>query len=152
MTFRGLHEHSLDSKDRITVPAQYRASFADGVVLMQGTERCVEIWPAKAAEENEKRTLAHLNPMSRDARRIQRRFFAHSESADLDAAGRVRLSRQLIEHAGLEGRCIVAGMGSRLEIWSPEHWLVEDEENEQLTPELTESIAATLRPSSPEGT
>jgi len=29
---------------------------------------------------------------------------------------------------------------------------VEDEENEQLTPELTESIAATLRPSSPEGT
>jgi hypothetical protein len=43
-------------------------------------------------------------------------------------------------------------MGSRLEIWSPEHWLVEDEENEQLTPELTESIAATLQPSSPEGT
>ena len=152
MTFRGRTEHSLDSKDRITVPAGYRASFAEGIVLMQGIERCVEIWPAKAAEENEKRTLAHLNPMSRDARRIQRRFFAHSESADLDSAGRVRLSRQLIEHAGLEGRCIVAGMGSRLEIWSPEHWLVEDEENEQLTPELTESIAATLRPSSPEGT
>jgi MraZ protein len=143
MTFRGLNEHSLDSKDRITVPAQYRASLAEGIVLMQGIEPCVEVWPAGAAERMEKETLSALNPMSRDARRIQRRFFAHSESSDLDSAGRVRLSRQLIEHAGLEGRCIVSGMGTRLEIWSPDQWLAEDEENEQRTPELTESLAAT---------
>jgi len=142
MTFRGLNEHSLDSKDRITVPAQYRAALAEGIVLMQGIEPCVEIWPAKAAEQMEGATLAALNPMSRDARRIQRRFFAHSASADLDSAGRVRLSRQLIGHAGLEGRCIVSGMGTRLEIWSPEQWFAEDEENEQRTPELTESLAA----------
>jgi transcriptional regulator MraZ len=149
MTFRGLNEHSLDSKDRITVPAQYRASFAEGIVLMQGIEPCVEIWPAQAAEQMEATTLAQLNPMSRDARRIQRRFFAHSASADLDSAGRVRLSRQLIEHAGLESRCIVSGMGSRLEIWSPERWYAEDEENEQRTPELTESLAAAAQTPSP---
>jgi len=142
MTFRGLNEHALDSKDRITVPAQYRGALAEGIVLMQGIEPCVEVWPAQAAEEMEHATLAALNPMSRDARRIQRRFFAHSESAELDSAGRVRLSRQLIDHAGLEGRCVVSGMGSRLEIWAPEQWFAEDEENEQRTPELTESLAA----------
>ena len=151
MTFRGLNEHSLDSKDRITVPAQYRASFADGIVLMQGVERCVEVWPARAAEEMEATTLGRLNPMSRDARRIQRRFFAHSESVDLDSAGRVRLSRQLIEYAGLDGRCIVSGMGSRLEIWSPEAWGAEDDENEQLTPELTERLAAVQQAAAPGG-
>lgn len=149
MTFRGLNEHSLDSKDRITVPAQYRAALAEGIVLMQGIEPCVEVWPASAAEEMEGATLSALNPMSRDARRIQRRFFAHSESAELDSAGRVRLSRQLIDHAGLEGRSIVSGMGSRLEIWSPEQWVAEDEENEQRTPELTESLAATQSTSAP---
>ena len=31
MTFRGLHEHSLDTKDRITVPAQYRAALSEGI-------------------------------------------------------------------------------------------------------------------------
>ena len=149
MTFRGLNEHALDSKDRITVPAQYRASFAEGIVLMQGIEPCVEIWPAQAAERMETATLAELNPLSRDARRIQRRFFSHSESVDLDSAGRVRLSRQLIDHAGLAGRCIVSGMGTRLEIWSPEQWLAEDEENEQRTPELTESLAAAQQPPAP---
>ena len=152
MTFRGLHEHSLDTKDRITVPASYRASLAEGIVLMQGIEPCVEIWPASAAEEMERRTLSALNPMSRDARRLQRRFFAHSESAELDSAGRVRLGRHLIEHAGLEGRCIVSGMGTRLEIWSPDEWLAEDEENEQRTPELTESLAAAQQPPDPETT
>lgn len=142
MTFRGLNEHSLDSKDRITVPAQYRGALAGGIVLIQSVEPCVEVWPAEAAEEMERRTLSALNPMSRDARRIQRRFFAHSESAELDAAGRVRLSRHLIDHAGLSGRCVVSGMGTRLEIWDPERWLAEDDENEQRTPELTESLAA----------
>lgn len=141
MTFRGLHEHSLDSKDRITVPASYRAALSEGIVLMRGIEPCVEVWPAKAAEEMEGQMLSSLNPMSRDARRLQRRFFAHSESSELDSAGRVRLSRQLIDHAGLAGRCVIAGMGRRLEIWKPEEWYAEDSENEKQTPELTESFA-----------
>ena len=141
MTFRGLHEHSLDAKDRITVPAQYRAALSGGIVLMMGIEPCVEIWPTAAAERMEEDTLSNLSTMSRDVRRIQRRFFSHSESSDLDSAGRVRLSRQLIEHAGLDGRCVVTGMGTRLEIWKPEEWFAEDEENAKLTPELTEGLA-----------
>jgi MraZ protein len=141
MTFRGLHEHNLDSKDRITVPSSYRGPLSGGLVLIKGIERCVEVWPEAEAEAMEGRTLSALNPMSRDARRLQRRFFAHSESSELDSAGRVRLSKQLVEHAGLSGRCVITGMGSRLEIWSPEEWYAEDEEIEKLTPDLTESLA-----------
>ncbi|MEO7198420.1 MAG: division/cell wall cluster transcriptional repressor MraZ [Solirubrobacterales bacterium] len=142
MTFRGLHEHSLDPKDRITVPASYRAALAEGIVLMKGVESCVEVWPAAAAETMETGTLSGLNPLSRDARRLQRRFFAHSASAQLDSGGRILLNKQLIEHAGLDGRCVITGMGSKLEIWSPDQWLAEDEENEKQIPALTESLAA----------
>lgn len=141
MTFRGLHEHSLDSKDRITVPSAYRGALSEGIVLMKSLERCVEVWPAKDAEAKVAERLAALDSMSRDARRIQRRFFAHSESSELDSAGRVRLSGQMIEHAGLEGRCVVIGMGRHLEIWSPEGWAAEDAENEKQTGELTENLA-----------
>lgn len=153
MTFRGLHEHSLDAKDRITVPAQYRAALAEGVVLRMGIEPCVEIWPAGGAQKMEGETLSNLNPMSREARRLQRRFFSHSDSSELDSAGRVRLSSQLVEHAGLSGRCVIIGMGTWLEIWRPEEWLAEDEENARLTPELTEGLAMVqgAAPSSSEG-
>ncbi len=141
MTFRGLHEHSLDSKDRITVPASYRGPLSEGIVLMKGVERCVEVWPERAAEQMERDTLSGLSPMSRDARRIQRRIFVNSESSALDSAGRVHLTKQLIEHAGLSGRCVITGMGLHLEIWSPEEWYAEDDEIEKLTPELTEGLA-----------
>ena len=142
MTFRGLHEHNLDPKDRITVPSEYRAALADGIVLMRGVERCVEVWPAKAAEAMEEKTFSGLNPLSRDARRIQRLTFAHSASAKLDSNGRILLNKKLLEHAGLEGRCVIAGIGSRLEIWSPDGWIAEDEENEKQTQALTEDLAA----------
>lgn len=151
LTFRGLHEHSLDSKERVTVPSSYRGALSEGVVLIKGVEPCVEVWPAAAAESMQEDTLSALNPMSRDARRLQRRFFAHSESGELDSAGRVRLSKQMIEHAGLSGRCIVAGMGRRLEIWAPDEWLAEDEENEKQTPELTERLAERQTPQGGDG-
>ena len=83
--------------------------------------------------------------MSRDARRIQRRFFAHSESAELDSAGRVRLCGQLIEHAGLEGRCVVTGMGDRLEIWSPTPGPPRTRRTRSRRRELTERLAQAQR-------
>src|SRR5439155_15951810 len=45
LAFRGQYEHSLDSKDRLTVPARFRAALADGVVLSAGLDPCVEVYP-----------------------------------------------------------------------------------------------------------
>ena len=110
MAFRGQYEHSLDAKDRITIPARFRAALAEGVVLAQGLEPCVEVYSEGAYGEVEERFLADLNPFDREGRRTQRRFHARSEDEKLDSAGRVRLPKRLIEHAGLEGECMIAGV------------------------------------------
>ncbi len=36
LAFRGQHEHNIDAKDRITVPAAYRAALSEGIVVMEG--------------------------------------------------------------------------------------------------------------------
>lgn len=123
--FRGQYEHSLDSKDRMTVPARFRAAMADGVVLAQGLDPCVEVYPIAAYGAFEQRFLADLNPFDRDGRMMQRRFHARSVDESLDSAGRVHLPRHLIEHAGLKGACTVVGVMDRLEIWNPERWAEE---------------------------
>ena len=128
MAFRGQYEHSLDAKDRITIPARFRAAFAEGVVLAQGLEPCVEVFSETAYGDVEQRFLADLNPFDREGRRTQRRFHARSEDEKLDSAGRVRLPKRLIEHAGLEGTCVIAGVMNRLEIWNPERWAAENDE------------------------
>ena len=146
MAFRGQHEHNLDAKDRITVPAAHRAALADGVVVMEGVERCVEVWPSAAAEAMEASWINPLSPMGADGRRIRRRVFGTSEQTELDSAGRVRLPRHLIKHAGLDGPSLVVGVGDHLEIWSTEAWASESEEFEAQAADLTERLAANPPP------
>ncbi|MGI8462151.1 MAG: division/cell wall cluster transcriptional repressor MraZ [Solirubrobacterales bacterium] len=128
MAFRGQYEHSLDAKDRITIPARFRAELAGGVVLAQGLEPCVEVFSEAAYSDVEDRFLSDLNPFDREGRRTQRRFHARSEDEKLDSAGRVRLPKRLVDHAGLEGGCVIAGVMNRLEIWNPERWAAENDE------------------------
>lgn len=142
MSFRGQHEHSIDAKDRITVPAGHRAQLADGVVVMEGVEKCVEVWPVAAAEAMEAAWVTPLSPMGADGRRIRRRVFATSEQVALDSAGRIRLPQHLIDHAGLGGPCLVVGVGDHLEIWNTEGWASESEQMEAQAVELTERLAA----------
>jgi MraZ protein len=142
MAFRGQHEHSLDAKDRITVPAAHRTALAGGIVVMEGVERCVEVWPQAAAEAMEATWINPLSQLGADGRRIRRRVFGTSEQSELDSAGRVRLPRHLIEHAGLSGSCLVVGVGDHLEIWNTEAWEGESEEFEAQAAELTERLAA----------
>ena len=44
MAFRGSFDYSLDAKNRLTVPAKFRAELSGGVVLAKGLERNVDLW------------------------------------------------------------------------------------------------------------
>jgi MraZ protein len=119
VAFRGLYEHSLDSKDRLTVPSRFRASLSDGIVLSKGFDPCV--WVHTTAEF-EQLSDTFLSPHS--------------------PAGRIRLPKPLIEHAGLGGNCVVIGAGEYLEIWDAEAWAKQEEELDAAAPEIAEGLAA----------
>lgn len=147
MAFRGQHEHSLDAKDRLTIPSRLRAQLADGAVLLAGLDPCVEIWPRDGFSEFTERFLAGLNPLSGKARMLRRRFHANAQDEELDSAGRVRLAKHLIEHAGLEGACIVIGVEDHLEVWNPERWAEHAAEIDAQAGAMAEELAA-LEPGS----
>lgn len=142
MAFRGRHEHSLDAKDRLTIPARLRAALADGAVLVAGLDPCVEIWPAAGFERFAATVLAGLNPLSAKARLLRRRFHSQAEDETLDSAGRVRIARHLIAHAGLEGTCVVVGADDHLEVWNPERWAAQAAEMEAQASAVAEELAA----------
>jgi len=62
MAFRGTFDHTLDAKNRLTIPAKFRASLAEGVVLSKGIERCVQVWTPKAYDAYVAAALDGLNP------------------------------------------------------------------------------------------
>jgi MraZ protein len=142
LAFRGHFQHSLDSKDRLTVPARFRAAFAEGVVLSAGLDPCVEVYPTKEYSRFEEQVLGELNPLSRNGRMMRRRFHGRSHDETLDTAGRVRIPRHLIDHAGLkEGPCVVIGVADHLEIWNTGAWTEHDLEIDETATEIAEELA-----------
>jgi MraZ protein len=139
MAFRGTFDYSLDAKNRLTVPAKFRASLAEGVVLAKGIERCVQMWTPTGFEAYTGSALRDVHPLSDQARKLTRFFSANSLDTDLDAAGRVMVPGFLLEHAGLRKEVVVTGAGDCLEVWDREAWA---DYNRALSDELPDITAA----------
>ena len=122
MAFRGTFDYTLDAKNRLTVPARFRAALAGGVVLAKGLERCVALWTPKAYDDYTASALHGLHPLSKESQKLRRFFSANSLDTELDAAGRIMLPPFLLEHAGLSKEVVVTGSGDALEIWDRKTW------------------------------
>jgi MraZ protein len=122
MAFRGTFDYSLDAKNRLTIPAKFRASLSDGVVLAKGIERCVQVWTPAGFEAYTDAALQGVHPLSDQSRKLTRFFSANSFDSELDAAGRVMVPGFLLEHGGLRKEVVVTGVGDCLEVWDRAAW------------------------------
>jgi MraZ protein len=122
MVFRGTFEYSLDAKNRLTVPARFRAALSEGVVLAKSLERCVALWTQSGYDAYTQSSLASFHPLSPDAQKLKRFFSANSFDTELDSAGRVMLPAFLLEYGGLSKEVVVTGSGDALEIWDRAVW------------------------------
>ena len=140
MAFRGAFDYTLDAKNRLTVPAKFRAALSEGVVLAKGIEPCVAMWTASDYEGFINRALGGLNPMSPEARKLERYFAMNAFDAELDGAGRVKLEAPLIAHANLGKEVVVAGAGPCLEVWDRRAFHDHDRQLTDDIPDLTASL------------
>ena len=137
----GEYEHSIDDKNRVTLPAKFRAAFAGGLVVTRGLEGCLYAYPRSDWEQLVESWLTGLGPFSKEARRVQRFFFAGAAEAELDRQGRVMLPAALIQHGGLGRNVVVAGMRDHLEIWDSAEWRKELKEVEGSAEDVAERLA-----------
>jgi MraZ protein len=137
----GAHEHTIDDKNRLTLPARFRQAFADGIVLTRGLDGCLYAFRRPDWDRLVESRLASLDPFSPEGRRIQRHFFSGAAEADLDRQGRVMVPRELLDHAGLSRDVVVAGVHDRLEIWDRAAWRRELAAVEGSAEDVAERIA-----------
>ncbi len=128
MAFSGTFDYTLDAKNRLTVPAKFRTSLTDAVVLAKGTEQCMTIWPKRDFEAFVTGTLEGLHPLHPKRDALKRFFFSNSFDTELDSAGRVMVPPSLMQHAGLTKDVVVNGMDDRIEVWDREAWADYDAE------------------------
>jgi MraZ protein len=140
LAFRGHFEHTLDAKNRLSIPTRFRTAFSSGTVLAKTPEPCVAIWTPETNEAIIERALSGLNPMGAEYRKASRFFQGNSFEVDLDASGRVTLPSALIAHAGVEKDVVVVGVGDHLEVWARQRWQEEQEALDAEIGEVTERL------------
>ena len=140
MPFHGTFDHSLDAKHRLTVPSKQRAAFSEGAFLVEGADRCLSLYPSSTYSALVDAALAGLNPLSSQARRLNRFFRSNAHSVELDSAGRVMLGSKLAASVGIDRDVAVIGAGECLELWDPSTWEAYHRDLSAHGADLTESL------------
>lgn len=138
----GEYDHTLDDKNRLTLPARFRQAFVEGIVVTRGMDGCLFAYTRDAWESMVGSRLATLNTLSKEGRRMQRFFFSGATETELDKQGRVGLPAALLEHAKLGRDVVVAGVHDHLEIWDRAAWRLELAEVEGSAEHVAERLAA----------
>jgi MraZ protein len=137
----GTHDHTIDDKSRLTLPAKFRGAFESGIVVTRGLDSCLVAFPRDEWAQSQSR-FAELDSLSGEARSLQRIVFANAVESDLDKQGRIVIPTALKEYAGLDRDVVVAGVNDHLEIWDRAAWRRELSETEGRTRDVAERLAA----------
>jgi MraZ protein len=141
LAFTGTFEHTLDAKNRLTIPSKFRAELSKGVYLSRAVEGCVSLYPAETYTEMADAALSQVrNPLSSQGRELRRLLYGTAFATELDSAGRVMLTPRFLEHAGIDREVVITGVGDCLELWDRSAWAAYDTDLTARAPDLTESL------------
>jgi MraZ protein len=143
LPFHGIHDHTLDAKNRLTVPSKARALLAGGVTVSKGFERCLQVWPSEDHTALVGQAMAPLNPFSPEARDLNRFFYGGTTTGELDSAGRISVTTEQLAHAGITKNVKVVGAGACLELWDEDTWA---KHNADLSSRAADHIASVGHP------
>ena len=117
--YQGLSKLTLDAKGRLSIPARHRdalvAQCEGRVTLTRHPDGCLLLYPRPRWE----RKRAELVQLSHARRVLQRILIGSAIDLDLDNSGRILVSPELREAAGLEREVFLSGVGEHFELWDP---------------------------------
>ena len=129
--FRGVTSLNLDAKGRLTLPTKHREAMAlvcsGSLVLTAHPHRCLLVYPQPAWEPIQAKMSA-LSSFDKHSSGLQRLLVGFAEDVILDNAGRLLVSPELRDFAGLSKEVMLVGQGSHFELWSKEAWCTQLEQ------------------------
>lgn len=115
MDLVGKHPYVLDRK-RIPIPPLYRGEFAAGGYVTTGIGPFLVLHTLKSWE-SAKVAVREYSLETEAGGDVYRDFFGNAAPIAPDGQGRVQLSEEHVDHAGLERDVLLVGMLDRFEIW-----------------------------------
>lgn len=140
----GEYTHTIDEKNRMSLPAKFRTELGKKVVITPGLDEClfvfgVKEWAkVKAKLSNSESDLSFLKS---DQRSFNRYMFGRAAEVEIDSIGRILLPQFLKEKIGLSASAVVVGVEDRVEIWHEKAWEKYKADIEKKVSGLAEALA-----------
>jgi len=122
MTFTGHHERTIDSKNRLQIPSQFRNAIdperdGPGLYVIVGERRhtlslVTERQFGELAARIQTEFMSEL-----DSLEFEQRFYATTSHLEMDKQGRVVLPEFLTSKARIKGEVVLTGSKYRIDIW-----------------------------------
>ncbi|MDR2899870.1 MAG: division/cell wall cluster transcriptional repressor MraZ [Clostridiales bacterium] len=119
--FIGEHQHNLDAKGRMIVPAKFRDELGQTFIISKGLDKCICVYPLSEWKIIEDK-LHSLPLADAGARRFQRFMLGGAFECEPDNQGRVIIPAPLREYASINKDLVSMGLGNRIELWSKDNW------------------------------
>ena len=119
----GQYTHSIDDKNRLSLPAKFRQEMGKKVVITPGLDSCLFIFTMKEWEKiSERLSVNESSILQADNRGFNRYLLGGAVEVEVDAVGRVLLPDHLRERAKLKSKVVFIGVRDRAELWDEAAW------------------------------
>ena len=117
MVFQGASSLALDAKGRLSMPTRHRdvltATAAGQITITKHPHGCLMVFPRSEWDLFRDRIAAL--PMA--AQWWKRIFLGNAMDVELDSTGRILISPELRQGAGITKDTVLLGMGNHFELW-----------------------------------
>lgn len=139
----GEYIHTIDEKNRISLPAKFRKEMGKKVIITPGLDQCLFIFTT-AEWQHVSRKLSDsdsdLSFLKRDQRSFNRNMFGQASDVEVDSIGRILIPDFLKNKIKLGNTAALVGVKDRVEVWNEKVWsqykAVAEKEMDQLAEKL----------------
>lgn len=147
-TIIGTYECKADSKGRLMLPAplkkQLHEGLEEGFVLKRSVfQPCLELYPM--AEWN--KMMEKINKLNRFVKKNNdfiRRFTAGVKVVEMDSAGRILISKDLVVFADIKSDIVLSSAVNIVEIWDKDKYEKSIDESADDFADLAEEVMGNL--------
>lgn len=119
----GEYRHTIDDKNRLSLPSKFRKEMGKKVVITPGLDSCLFIFTMKEWEKiAERLSMSESSMLQADNRGFNRYLLGGAVEVEVDAAGRMLVSEHLRERSKLKAKVVFIGVRDRVELWDETLW------------------------------
>ncbi len=119
----GTYFHTIDDKNRLSLPSKFRKEMGRSVVVTPGLDSCLFVFTATEWEKISERLSGNEGSMFKaDNRSLNRYLLGMAVEIEVDSAGRMLIPDHLRKRAKLTSQVVFIGVRDRVEIWDEATW------------------------------